>query len=96
MALLDPHNPRSLAFQLARLDEHLAGLPALAADGMPEAPRRISLRLAAEAAAGEAERLDTAAVLDLEQRVSRLAEAISARYFLESAGARDTQPSGLA
>lgn len=96
MALLDPQNPRSLAFQLARLDEHLAGLPALAADGMPEAPRRISLRLAAEAAAGEAERLDTAAVLDLEQRVSRLAEAISARYFLESAGARDTQPSGLA
>ena len=41
MVVLDPFNPRSLAFQLVALKEHLAILPSLMDDGMMEAPRRI-------------------------------------------------------
>ena len=97
MALLDPFNPRSVGFQIARVDEHLAGLPALRPDGMPEPPRRISLKLAAELATRDAEELDPAQTLALEQRVMGLADAISARYFLQGAGAaRAEKPTGFA
>ena len=43
MALLDPFNPRSVAFQVNLIDEHLAALPALKQDGVPEEPRRMRL-----------------------------------------------------
>lgn len=95
MALLDPYNPRSLAFQTARIDQHLAALPHLASDGMPEAPRRLSMKLAADIAVEQAETLASTAVLAFEQRVAGLADAIAARYFLQGASARDEQPSGL-
>lgn len=95
MALLDPYNPRSLAFQMTRIDHHLAALPNLAEDGMPEAPRRLSMKLTADIAVEQAEKLASTAVLAFEQRVSGLADAIAARYFLQGAGQRDDQPSGL-
>lgn len=95
MALLDPYNPRSVAFQIARADAHLAELPTLAQTGMPEAPRRLSMKLAADLAVEQAERLDAGAVLALEQRVSGLAEAIASRYFLQGAAVREEKPSGL-
>ncbi len=43
MALLDPYNPRSAAFQTARLAEHIATLPVLKLDGMLEPPNRIAI-----------------------------------------------------
>ena len=95
MALLDPFNPRSVAFQMKRVDEHLATLPALVPDGMPEAPRRLSLKLAADIAVEQAEKLAANRVLTYEQRVSGLADAIAARYFLQGATRRDETPSGL-
>ncbi len=95
MALLDPYNPRSLGFQVALVDRHLAALPTLTHNGMPEAPRRLSMKLAADIAVEQAERLDAGAVLAFEQRVTGLAEAISARYFLQGAGGREEKPSGL-
>ena len=41
MALLDPFNPRSVAFQVNRIDEHIATLPVLRQDGIPEEPMRL-------------------------------------------------------
>ncbi len=95
MALLDPYNPRSVAFQMKRVDEHLATLPTLAEDGMPEAPRRLSIKLAADIAVEQAEKLAANRVLAFEQRVSGLADAVAARYFLQGAARRDETPSGL-
>ena len=95
MALLDPYNPRSVAFQMKRVDEHLATLPTLTEDGMPEAPRRLSIKLAADIAVEQAEKLAANRVLALEQRVSGLADAVAARYFLQGAARRDETPSGL-
>ena len=42
MALLDPFNPRSVAFQVNRIDEGLGTLPVLRRDGMLEEPRRLT------------------------------------------------------
>jgi uncharacterized circularly permuted ATP-grasp superfamily protein/uncharacterized alpha-E superfamily protein len=83
MAFLDPFNPRSVAFQAARIDEHLAALPTLRDDGILEVPRRIALGIAADLAVDEAAHVDAQKVLTVEQRLVSLAEAIARRYFLQ-------------
>jgi uncharacterized alpha-E superfamily protein len=81
MALLDPFNPRSVAFQVRRIDEHLAKLPTLADDGMMEPQRRLAVSLRADLEAEDARRVDGRRVLLIEQRLMTLANAISERYF---------------
>ncbi|MBV8964311.1 MAG: circularly permuted type 2 ATP-grasp protein [Hyphomicrobiales bacterium] len=94
MVVLDPYNPRSVAFQVAQIDAHLADLPILRDDGILETPRRMSTSLHSELAVTEAEELDKSRVLAIEQRIMRLADAVAARYFLQgpSATRRDKQP----
>jgi uncharacterized circularly permuted ATP-grasp superfamily protein/uncharacterized alpha-E superfamily protein len=81
MVLLDPFNPRSVAFQLEAITRHLAQLPVLRADGLPEPHQRIAARLAAEFATGEAAAFDGAALMRLENEVEGLADAVATRYF---------------
>jgi len=94
MVLLDPYNPRSVAFQLAQIDAHLADLPVLRNDGILETPRRMSMSLNSELAVIEAEELDGARVLAIEQRIMKLAQALASRYFLQgpSATRAEKQP----
>lgn len=87
MALLDPNNPRSVAFQVARINNHLANLPTLRQDGIPEAPQRLARMLDAEIATAEAANLDGQKILGFERALSRLAEAIEDRYFQRGANA---------
>ncbi|TXM89882.1 circularly permuted type 2 ATP-grasp protein, partial [Methylobacterium sp. WL122] len=47
MVLLDPYNPRSVAFQAEAIGRHLAELPALSADGIPEPHCRLAARIVA-------------------------------------------------
>jgi uncharacterized circularly permuted ATP-grasp superfamily protein/uncharacterized alpha-E superfamily protein len=97
MALLDPFNPRSVAFQAAAIDDHMAALPILRQDGMLEEPRRLSTQLRADLSTEDAEAIDDLAILGLEQRLMTLAEAIAARYFLQGANhARAEKVTGLA
>ena len=81
MVLLDPFNPRSVAFQLEAITQHLGQLPVLRADGLPEPHQRIAARLAAEFATGEAAEFDGAALTRLENEVEGLADAVATRYF---------------
>ncbi|MBO0734553.1 MAG: circularly permuted type 2 ATP-grasp protein, partial [Methylocapsa sp.] len=83
MVVLDPFNPRSVAFQVERLGEHLETLPLLSDDGMLEAPRRLILKLDAEVATATAQSLDIRTILGFEQSLLALADAIGARYFLQ-------------
>jgi uncharacterized circularly permuted ATP-grasp superfamily protein/uncharacterized alpha-E superfamily protein len=97
IVLLDPYNPRSLAFQIGRIKEHLESLPVLNDDGMLEEPRRMILGLSADVAVAEAGKLGTEAVLAFEQTLMRLTDAIAGRYFLQGAHAvRADKTSGLA
>ncbi len=84
MVLFDEYNPRSAAFQIARLDHEVAALPTVRGDGLMEAPRRISFKLAADVATARTDQVDRAYVLLLEQRLMGLSEAIANRYFLQS------------
>jgi len=85
MAMLDPYNPRSVGFQALRIDEHLAALPALRADGVMESTRRLSVKLRADIESEDARSLNEAEMLEVEQRLSALAERIAERYFNQAA-----------
>ncbi len=95
LALLDPYNPRSVAFQTQMIAEHIATLPVLRQDGIPEEPLRLSTRLSAELVAETADKLDDASILAIENRLERLAEAIGRRYFLRGASMRAEKVMGL-
>ena len=97
MVMLDPYNPRSVGFQLAQIDAHLKALPTLHEDGILEAPRRLSLKLRAEIEVEDASRIDAHRVLEIEQGVMALADALTDRYFIQATEVAPTdEPSGLA
>ncbi len=97
MVLLDAFNPRSVAFQVERLQEHLTGLPPLKDDGMLEEPRRLIVKLSSDVATAAAAILDNAAILAFERTLLALAEAVATRYFLQGPhAARPEKAVGLA
>jgi uncharacterized alpha-E superfamily protein len=97
MALLDPFNPRSVAFQANVIDDQIGALPVLRQDGVPEEPRRLATLLRAELATEYADRIEEPSILAIERRLTTLAEAIASRYFLQGAAqGRAEKITGLA
>jgi uncharacterized alpha-E superfamily protein len=90
MVMLDPFNPRSTAFQVMALKEHLSALPALLDDGMLEPPLRIALSLASELETAEAGQFGVRRMLAVEQALLKLSDAVADRYFLQGANAVPT------
>lgn len=90
LVVLDPFNTRSLAFQLDALREHLASLPSLLEDGIPERPARILLPLAAEVEAQDARELGAERIEAFENALTELSNAVADRYFLQGANAVPT------
>ncbi len=81
LVLLDPYNPRSIAFQVEAVARHLAELPALSADGLPEPQCRLAARIVAEFRSSEAADLDAVGMTRIESELERLADSIAGRYF---------------
>lgn len=96
LVMLDPYNPRSVAFQIDRLETEIADLPTLADDGMLEAPRRLILKLAAECRIAEAARLDRTSILLFEQLLMGVSSAIADRYFLQNSRPEGSRLTGIA
>jgi len=94
LVMLDPFNPRSVAFQVAALTGHIDGLPTLLNDGMPEEPKRILARVNGVIDAEDAGALDMAKIQALEQMLMSLSNAISDRYFQQGANAAPTKKLG--
>ncbi len=82
LVLLDPDNPRSLMFQLQALHRHIAALPTLVDDGMPEAPLREIRKLLAPLEGLTVDKLDNDALAGVDERLLALSDTISMRYFL--------------
>jgi uncharacterized alpha-E superfamily protein len=83
MVLLDPFNPRSVGYQIEMINQHISTLPALHEDGLLEEPRQIIARLTTEISTSAAMDLETSTILGFEQKISKFAEAVAARYFLQ-------------
>src|SRR3954453_21766259 len=97
LAVLDPYNPRSVAFQVAMLNEHIAALPSLKEHGLMERPQRLAVAVQAMLATAEAEKLEVKTLFSLEQDLLSLAEAIGLHYFPHGPNAsRPEKLTGLA
>ncbi|WP_420139718.1 circularly permuted type 2 ATP-grasp protein [Sphingomonas sp.] len=85
LVMLDPYNPRSLSFQVARMREHLAALPSLRDDGLEEDQVSLANELALMVTTVKPESLSPATLLGIENRLAALSDAIAARFFLQGA-----------
>jgi uncharacterized circularly permuted ATP-grasp superfamily protein/uncharacterized alpha-E superfamily protein len=94
LVVLDPYNPRSVAFQVAALNEHIESLPALREGGLIDPPHRFAVILQSAMTAGEAEAFDTKSLFGLEQNLLNLADAIGSHYFPH--GSNAARPEKLA
>jgi len=93
--LLDPDNPRSLMFQINAICDHIAALPGLAEDMMPEAPLLEARALQGPLRAVTIEDFDEVLLKDTERRLLALSETIAARYFLQYEKSRNSDGDSL-
>src|ERR1700742_1469228 len=97
LVVLDPYNPRSVAFQVSILHDHIASLPRLKEGGLIERPRRLAVSLQSTFTTAEATALDTKTLFVLEQDLLNLADAIGLHYFPHGPNAsRPEKLTGLA
>jgi uncharacterized circularly permuted ATP-grasp superfamily protein/uncharacterized alpha-E superfamily protein len=97
LVVLDPYNPRSVAFQVFALNDHIASLPTLKEGGLIERPHRLAVALQATLTTAEAAVLDTKSLFALEQDLLNLADAIGSHYFPHGPNAsRPEKLTGLA
>jgi uncharacterized circularly permuted ATP-grasp superfamily protein/uncharacterized alpha-E superfamily protein len=97
LVVLDPYNPRSAAFQVFALNDHIASLPTLKEGGLIERPHRLAVALQAMLTTAEAAALDTKSLFALEQDLLNLADAIGSHYFPHGPNAsRPEKLTGLA
>ncbi|MBC7577301.1 MAG: circularly permuted type 2 ATP-grasp protein [Tardiphaga sp.] len=93
LVVLDPYNPRSVAFQVSALNDHIANLPALKENGLMEQPQRLAVALQSQLITGEASGLHTKSLFALEQDLLGLSSAIGSHYFPHGSSA--TRPEKL-
>jgi uncharacterized circularly permuted ATP-grasp superfamily protein/uncharacterized alpha-E superfamily protein len=97
LVVLDPYNPRSVAFQVAALNDHIANLPALKENGLMERPQRLAIALQSQLTTGEAAALHTKSLFALEQDLLTLSDSIGLHYFPHGSSAmRPEKLTGLA
>ena len=81
LVMLDPNNPRSVAYQLDRIEHHLSELPKHQADGRLSPPQIIAVSLAASLRTADAAHIDDAVIFGIEDRLMALSDEIAAFYL---------------
>ena len=81
LVMLDPNNPRSVAFQLDRIEAHLAALPGRHAAGRLSPVQQIAAAIATRLRTIEAAAIDEALIVETEQSLMKLSDAIAATYL---------------
>jgi uncharacterized circularly permuted ATP-grasp superfamily protein/uncharacterized alpha-E superfamily protein len=81
LVVLDPNNPRSVVYQLARIEAHLAVLPKRGEDGRMSPPEQIAGALATRIRTAEAGTLEEDSLAATEDDLMRLSNVIASTYF---------------
>jgi uncharacterized alpha-E superfamily protein len=81
LIMLDPNNPRSLAYQLDRIETHLAALPKRQAAGRLSSVQQIAASIATRLRTADAAKIDNALIVDVENALMKLSEAVTAYYL---------------
>jgi uncharacterized circularly permuted ATP-grasp superfamily protein/uncharacterized alpha-E superfamily protein len=81
LVILDPNNPRSVAFQLDGIEAHLSVLPGRSAAGRLSPVQQIAASIATRLRTVDAAAIDEALIVDIEQALMKLSDAVSAAYL---------------
>jgi uncharacterized circularly permuted ATP-grasp superfamily protein/uncharacterized alpha-E superfamily protein len=84
LVMLDPNNPRSVVFQLNRIEEHLNALPRQSPTGRLSPVQQIVAATATRLRTTDAAAVDAALIMEIEQALMKLSDAISAAYLTNS------------
>ena len=81
LVMLDPNNPRSAVFQLDRIEAHLAALPRRNGTGRLSPVQQVAASIATRLRTADAASVDGALILEIEQSLMKLSDAISSSYL---------------
>ncbi len=81
LVMLDPNNPRSVIFQLDRIETHLGALPRKNSTGRLSPVQQIAASIATGLRTADAAKITDAMVVDIENSLMKLSDAISAAYL---------------
>jgi uncharacterized circularly permuted ATP-grasp superfamily protein/uncharacterized alpha-E superfamily protein len=81
LVMLDPNNPRSVVFQLDRIEGHLGALPRRGSGGRLSPVQQIAAGVATRLRTAEAAAIDEALMVEVGQSLMKLSDAISAAYL---------------
>jgi uncharacterized circularly permuted ATP-grasp superfamily protein/uncharacterized alpha-E superfamily protein len=81
LVMLDPNNPRSVVFQLDRIETHLGVLPGHNATGRLSPVQQIAAAIATRLRTADATAIDDGLITEIEQSLMKLSNAISSAYL---------------
>jgi uncharacterized alpha-E superfamily protein len=81
LVVLDPNNPRSVMYQLDRIEAHLAALPKSVADGRLSPSQQIAASVATALRTADAAKLDDALIVGTEDALMKLSETIGSSHL---------------
>ncbi len=90
LVALDPSNPRSIAYQVDRIEEHLAALPrGHAAQGRLTQSQQVTASMATVLRTTDAAAVDAALIRNVEGSLLKLSSTLAAAYLTHSERTRD-------
>ena len=81
LVMLDPNNPRSVEFQLDRIETHLDALPKQNAEGRLSPAQQIAASIATRLRTINADAVDNNLIVDIENSLMKLSDAIGASFL---------------
>jgi uncharacterized circularly permuted ATP-grasp superfamily protein/uncharacterized alpha-E superfamily protein len=81
LVMLDPNNPRSVEFQLERIETHLNALPKQSAEGRLSPAQQIAAGITTRLRTINADKVDANVTIDIENSLMKLSDAISAAFL---------------
>jgi uncharacterized alpha-E superfamily protein len=84
LIMLDPNNPRSVVFQLDRIETHLRALPRRSTSGRLSPVQQIAASIATQLRTADAAVVTEALMIDIEQSLMKLSDAIGGAYLINT------------
>jgi uncharacterized circularly permuted ATP-grasp superfamily protein/uncharacterized alpha-E superfamily protein len=81
LVMLDPNNPRSVEFQLERIETHLGALPKQNPEGRLSPAQQIAASAATLLRTTNADEVDDKLIIDIENALMKLSDAVSAAFL---------------
>jgi uncharacterized alpha-E superfamily protein len=81
LVMLDPNNPRSVEFQLERIETHLNALPRQSVEGRLSPAQQIAAGITTRLRTINADAVDDNLIIDIENALMKLSDAISAAFL---------------